>query len=177
LLWCWRAKKLIGFRSDNNVAKAYEGLSVFAGVGSVPGGQTTCCANSSESNILYGDALCHLMEEGGWDPLDMAAMENRRLPCLRPDERAPEPGPGVALSGLDDCRELCDGDGTGAGRDILFFIDNIFRFTQAGSEASPAHGRMPRPWLPAHAGHRMGACTPRLKRGSITRCRPYVPMT
>jgi F-type H+-transporting ATPase subunit beta len=50
----------------------------------------------------------------------------------------------VALSGLTVAEYFRDGDGTGKGsRDILFFIDNIFRFTQAGSEVSALLGRMP----------------------------------
>lgn len=50
----------------------------------------------------------------------------------------------VALSGLTVAEYFRDGDGTeGGGKDILFFIDNIFRFTQAGSEVSALLGRMP----------------------------------
>ena len=49
----------------------------------------------------------------------------------------------VALSGLTLAENFRDGDGEGKGKDILFFIDNIFRFTQAGSEVSALLGRMP----------------------------------
>ena len=49
----------------------------------------------------------------------------------------------VVLSGLTMAEYFRDGDGTGKGRDILFFVDNIFRFTQAGAEVSALLGRMP----------------------------------
>jgi F-type H+-transporting ATPase subunit beta len=86
----------------------------------------------------------------------------------------------VALSGLTIAEHFRDGDGTGQGRDILFFIDNIFRFTQAGSEVSALLGRMPSAvgYQPTLATE-MGAMQERItstKRGSITSVQAvYVP--
>ena len=86
----------------------------------------------------------------------------------------------VALSGLTLAENFRDGDGEGQGRDILFFIDNIFRFTQAGSEVSALLGRMPSAvgYQPTLASE-MGAMQERItstKRGSITSVQAvYVP--
>jgi len=86
----------------------------------------------------------------------------------------------VALSGLTIAEHFRDGDGTGKGRDILFFIDNIFRFTQAGSEVSALLGRMPSAvgYQPTLATE-MGAMQERItstKNGSITSVQAvYVP--
>lgn len=86
----------------------------------------------------------------------------------------------VALSGLAIAESLRDGDGKSSGRDILFFIDNVFRFTQAGSEVSALLGRMPsavgyQPTLSSE----MGALQERItstKNGSITSVQAvYVP--
>ena len=78
----------------------------------------------------------------------------------------------VALSGLTVAEYFRDGDEESGGRDILFFIDNIFRFTQAGSEVSALLGRMPSAvgYQPTLATE-MGAMQERItstKRGSIT---------
>jgi len=86
----------------------------------------------------------------------------------------------VALAGLTVAEYFRDGDGQGQGRDILFFIDNIFRFTQAGSEVSALLGRMPSAvgYQPTLATE-MGAMQERItstKRGSITSVQAvYVP--
>jgi F-type H+-transporting ATPase subunit beta len=86
----------------------------------------------------------------------------------------------VALSGLTVAEYFRDGDGEGEGRDILFFIDNIFRFTQAGSEVSALLGRMPSAvgYQPTLATE-MGAMQERItstKKGSITSVQAvYVP--
>jgi len=86
----------------------------------------------------------------------------------------------VALSGLSVAEYFRDGDGEGAGKDILFFIDNIFRFTQAGSEVSALLGRMPSAvgYQPTLATE-MGAMQERITsttRGSITSVQAvYVP--
>ena len=86
----------------------------------------------------------------------------------------------VALSGLTMAEYFRDGDGEGQGKDILFFVDNIFRFTQAGSEVSALLGRMPSAvgYQPTLASE-MGAMQERItstKRGSITSLQAvYVP--
>ena len=85
-----------------------------------------------------------------------------------------------ALSGLTIAEYFRDGDGTGEGKDILFFIDNIFRFTQAGSEVSALLGRMPsavgyQPTLASEMGLMQERITS-TKRGSITSVQAvYVP--
>jgi F-type H+-transporting ATPase subunit beta len=86
----------------------------------------------------------------------------------------------VALSGLTVAEYYRDGDGTGKGRDILFFVDNIFRFTQAGSEVSALLGRMPsavgyQPTLATEMGLMQERITS-TKNGSITSVQAvYVP--
>jgi len=86
----------------------------------------------------------------------------------------------VALSGLTLAEYYRDGDGQGQGRDVLFFVDNIFRFTQAGSEVSALLGRMPSAigYQPTLASE-MGAMQERItstKNGSITSVQAiYVP--
>lgn len=86
----------------------------------------------------------------------------------------------VALSGLTLAEYYRDGDGEGQGRDVLFFVDNIFRFTQAGSEVSALLGRMPSAvgYQPTLASE-MGAMQERItstKNGSITSVQAiYVP--
>ena len=168
----------------NNIAKAYAGLSVFAGVGERTREGNDLLREFIESNIiLYGDAFKHSMEEGGWDlsKVDMAAMEKSQATLVFGQMNEP-PGARarVALSGLTIAESFRDGDGTGAGRDILFFIDNIFRFTQAGSEVSALLGRMPSAvgYQPTLATE-MGAMQERItstKRGSITSVQAvYVP--
>ena len=86
----------------------------------------------------------------------------------------------VALSGLTIAEYFRDGDGTGQGKDILFFVDNIFRFTQAGSEVSALLGRMPsavgyQPTLATEMGLMQESITS-TKNGSITSVQAvYVP--
>ena len=168
----------------NNVAKAYEGLSVFAGVGERTREGNDLLREFIEANIIrYGEAFKHSMEEGGWDltKVDMAEMEKSQATLVFGQMNEP-PGARarVALSGLTIAESFRDGDGTGAGRDILFFIDNIFRFTQAGSEVSALLGRMPSAvgYQPTLATE-MGAMQERItstKRGSITSVQAvYVP--
>jgi F-type H+-transporting ATPase subunit beta len=137
-----------------------------------------------ESDIIrYGAEFKHSMEEGGWDltKVDMAELEKSQATLVFGQMNEP-PGARarVALSGLTVAENFRDGDGTGAGRDILFFIDNIFRFTQAGSEVSALLGRMPSAvgYQPTLATE-MGAMQERItstKRGSITSVQAvYVP--
>ncbi len=86
----------------------------------------------------------------------------------------------VALSGLTVAETFRDGDEESGGRDILFFVDNIFRFTQAGSEVSALLGRMPsavgyQPTLATEMGFMQERITS-TKRGSITSIQAiYVP--
>jgi F-type H+/Na+-transporting ATPase subunit beta len=168
----------------NNIAKAYEGLSVFAGVGERTREGNDLLREMIESGVIkYGEAFKHSMEEGGWDLSKVDESELKKSQATLVFGQMNEP-PGararVALSGLTVAEHFRDGDGEGAGRDILFFIDNIFRFTQAGSEVSALLGRMPSAvgYQPTLATE-MGAMQERItstKRGSITSVQAvYVP--
>jgi F-type H+-transporting ATPase subunit beta len=168
----------------NNIAKAYSGLSVFAGVGERTREGNDLLREMIESGVIkYGEAFKHGMEEGKWD-LDVVDMDElaKSQATLVFGQMNEPPGARarVALSGLTVAENFRDGDGTGQGRDILFFIDNIFRFTQAGSEVSALLGRMPSAvgYQPTLATE-MGAMQERItstKRGSITSVQAvYVP--
>jgi F-type H+/Na+-transporting ATPase subunit beta len=168
----------------NNIAKAYAGLSVFAGVGERTREGNDLMREMIEAGIIkYGDAFKHSMEEGGWDLSKVDTEELKKSQATFVFGQMNEP-PGararVALSGLTVAEHFRDGDGTGQGRDILFFIDNIFRFTQAGSEVSALLGRMPsavgyQPTLATEMGTMQERITS-TKRGSITSVQAvYVP--
>ena len=127
----------------NNIAKAYSGLSVFAGVGERTREGNDLLREMIESGVIkYGDEFVESMEEGGWDLSKIDHDELAKSQATLVFGQMNEP-PGararVALSGLTVAEYFRDGDGEGAGNDILFFIDNIFRFTQAGSEVSYKH--------------------------------------
>jgi F-type H+-transporting ATPase subunit beta len=168
----------------NNIAKAYAGLSVFAGVGERTREGNDLLREFLESDIInYGKDFLHSMEEGGWDlnSVDVDNMKDSQATLVFGQMNEP-PGARarVALSGLTIAEYFRDGDGEGQGKDILFFIDNIFRFTQAGSEVSALLGRMPAAvgYQPTLATE-MGAMQERItstKRGSITSVQAvYVP--
>jgi F-type H+-transporting ATPase subunit beta len=168
----------------NNIAKAYSGLSVFAGVGERTREGNDLLREMLESGIIkYGDAFMHSMEEGGWDlsKVDPEALKDSKATFVFGQMNEP-PGARarVALSGLTIAEYFRDGDADGKGRDILFFIDNIFRFTQAGSEVSALLGRMPsavgyQPTLATEMGTMQERITS-TKRGSITSVQAvYVP--
>ena len=98
-----------------------------------------------ESNVIrYGDKFKESMEKGGWDLslVDPEELKESTLALVFGQMNEP-PGARarVALSGLSLAEYFRDGDETTGGRDILFFMDNIFRFTQAGSEVSAFLGR------------------------------------
>lgn len=137
-----------------------------------------------ESGIIkYGDDFMHSMENGGWDlsKVDMEAMKDSKAAFVFGQMNEP-PGARarVALSGLTLAEYYRDGGESGQGRDVLFFVDNIFRFTQAGSEVSALLGRMPSAvgYQPTLASE-MGAMQERItstKNGSITSVQAvYVP--
>lgn len=168
----------------NNIAKAYAGLSVFAGVGERTREGNDLLREMIEAGIVrYGEKFKHSMEEGGWDlsTIDKEELKNSQATFIFGQMNEP-PGARarVALSGLTIAEYFRDGDGEGKGKDILFFIDNIFRFTQAGSEVSALLGRMPSAvgYQPTLASE-MGAMQERItstKRGSITSVQAvYVP--
>jgi F-type H+-transporting ATPase subunit beta len=168
----------------NNIAKGHGGLSVFAGVGERTREGNDLLREMLESGIIkYGDAFMEEMEKGGWDlsKVDLKALEESKATFVFGQMNEP-PGARarVALSGLTLAEYFRDGEGEGQGRDILFFIDNIFRFTQAGSEVSALLGRMPSAvgYQPTLATE-MGAMQERItstKNGSITSVQAvYVP--
>ncbi len=168
----------------NNIAKAYAGVSVFAGVGERTREGNDLMREMIEAGIMkYGDEFKHSMEHGGWDlsKVDMKELSESKATFVFGQMNEP-PGARarVALSGLTIAEYYRDGDGKGQGRDILFFVDNIFRFTQAGSEVSALLGRMPsavgyQPTLATEMGLMQERITS-TKNGSITSVQAvYVP--
>jgi len=168
----------------NNIAKAYSGLSVFAGVGERTREGNDLLREMIEAGIMkYGDSFRHSMEEGGWDLSKVNLEELKESKATFVFGQMNEP-PGararVALSGLTIAEYFRDGDGKGQGKDILFFVDNIFRFTQAGSEVSALLGRMPsavgyQPTLATEMGLMQERITS-TRNGSITSVQAvYVP--
>ncbi len=168
----------------NNIAKGHGGLSVFAGVGERTREGNDLLREMLESGIIrYGDAFMESMENGGWDlsKVDLEVMKESKATFVFGQMNEP-PGARarVALSGLTMAEYFRDGDGEEEGKDILFFVDNIFRFTQAGSEVSALLGRMPsavgyQPTLATEMGQMQERITS-TKSGSITSVQAvYVP--
>jgi F-type H+-transporting ATPase subunit beta len=168
----------------NNIAKGYAGLSVFAGVGERTREGNDLLREMIESGVIkYGEEFKHSMEKGDWDlsKVDLKELEKSQATLVFGQMNEP-PGARarVALSGLTVAEYFRDGDEKSGGRDILFFIDNIFRFTQAGSEVSALLGRMPsavgyQPTLATEMGLMQERITS-TKRGSITSVQAvYVP--
>lgn len=166
----------------NNIAKGHGGLSVFAGVGERTREGNDLLREMLESGIIkYGEDFMHSMEKGGWDlsKVNLEEMKDSKAAFVFGQMNEP-PGARarVALSGLTLAEYYRDGEGQG--RDVLFFVDNIFRFTQAGSEVSALLGRMPSAvgYQPTLASE-MGAMQERItstKNGSITSVQAiYVP--
>lgn len=168
----------------NNIAKAYAGLSVFAGVGERTREGNDLLREMIEAGIVnYGEDFKHSMEEGGWDLSKVKTtdlLESKATFVFGQMNEPPGARARVALSGLTIAEYFRDGDGTGKGKDILFFVDNIFRFTQAGSEVSALLGRMPsavgyQPTLATEMGLMQERITS-TKNGSITSVQAvYVP--
>ncbi len=168
----------------NNIAKAYSGLSVFAGVGERTREGNDLLREMLEANVIsYGKDFMEDMEKGGWnlDLVDREALKESKLALVFGQMNEP-PGARarVALSGLSVAEYFRDGEGEGSGRDILFFMDNVFRFTQAGSEVSALLGRMPsavgyQPTLATEMGIMQERITS-TRNGSITSVQAvYVP--
>ncbi|HRB70053.1 MAG TPA: F0F1 ATP synthase subunit beta, partial [Chitinophagales bacterium] len=168
----------------NNIAKGHGGLSVFAGVGERTREGNDLLREFLESDVIkYGEAFKHSMENGDWDlaSIDKTALLDSKATLVFGQMNEP-PGARarVALSGLTIAEQFRDGDGDGKGKDILFFVDNIFRFTQAGSEVSALLGRMPsavgyQPTLSTEMGLMQERITS-TKTGSITSVQAvYVP--
>ena len=169
----------------NNIAKKQHGFSVFAGVGERTREGNDLLREMIESGVIrYGEEFKKSMEEGNWDlsKVDYSEVEKSQVSLIFGQMNEP-PGArqSVALSGLTVAEAFRDqGAETGGSRDILFFIDNIFRFTQAGSEVSAVLVRMPSAvgYQPTLATE-MGAMQERItstRNVSITSVQPvYVP--
>ena len=168
----------------NNIAKGHNGFSVFAGVGERTREGNDLLREMIGSGVIrYGEEFKKSMEEGNWDlsKVDPKELEKSQATLVFGQMNEP-PGArsSVALSGLTVAESFRDmGSGTGS-KDMLFFIDNIFRFTQAGSEVSALLGRMPGAvgYQPTLATE-MGAMRERItstNTGSITSVQAvYVP--
>jgi F-type H+-transporting ATPase subunit beta len=177
-------KTVIIMELINNIAKKYSGMSVFGGVGERTREGNDLLREMVESGVIkYGNEFIEDMKKGGWDLSKVDREELAKSQATLVFGQMNEP-PGararVALSGLTVAEYFRDGDDKSGGRDILFFIDNIFRFTQAGSEVSALLGRMPsavgyQPTLATEMGIMQERITS-TKRGSITSVQAiYVP--
>ncbi|PQJ34289.1 F0F1 ATP synthase subunit beta [Salinibacter sp. 10B] len=164
----------------NNIAKAHEGLSVFSGVGERTREGNDLLREMLEAGVMtYGDEFMESMEEGGWDldKVDFEAMKDSNISLVFGQMNEP-PGARarVGLTGLTIAEYFRDL----GGRDVLFFLDNIFRFVQAGSEMSALMGRMPsavgyQPTLASEMGDLQERITS-TQKGSITSFQAvYVP--
>lgn len=166
----------------NNIAKGHNGYSVFTGVGERTREGNDLLREMIESGVIkYGKKFEEGMEKGEWnlDDVDHKLLSQSQSTLVFGQMNEP-PGARlrVALTGLTMAEQFRDQDG--GGKEILLFIDNIFRFTQAGSEVSALLGRMPsavgyQPTLSSE----MGALQERItstKNGSITSVQAiYVP--
>ena len=166
----------------NNIAKGHDGFSVFTGVGERTREGNDLLREMIESGVMrYGDKFKEGMEEGKWNlgDVDLAHLKDSQAALVFGQMNEP-PGARlrVALTGLTVAEQFRD-QGAG-GKDVLLFIDNIFRFTQAGSEVSALLGRMPsavgyQPTLASEMGMLQERITS-TKNGSITSVQAiYVP--
>jgi F-type H+-transporting ATPase subunit beta len=164
----------------NNIAKAHEGLSVFSGVGERTREGNDLLREMLEAGVMtYGEEFEASMEAGGWDldKVDFEAMKESNISLVFGQMNEP-PGARarVGLTGLTIAEYFRDL----GGRDVLFFLDNIFRFVQAGSEMSALMGRMPsavgyQPTLASEMGDLQERITS-TQKGSITSFQAvYVP--
>jgi F-type H+/Na+-transporting ATPase subunit beta len=164
----------------NNVAKAHSGYSVFAGVGERTREGNDLLREFVESGVIaYGEKFMHDFEESG--EFDLTKVDKSKLGeskvALIFGQMTEPPGARlrVALTGLTVAEYFRD-----QGNDVLFFVDNIFRFTQAGSEVSALLGRMPsavgyQPNLATEMGEMQERITS-TKTGAITSIQAvYVP--
>src|SRR6267143_4081733 len=173
-------KTVIVMELINNIAKARSGFSVFAGVGERTREGNDLLREMVESQVIqFGDAFNkHFHDTGEFDmsKVDMNAVGQSKVALIYGQMTEP-PGARlrVALSGLTVAEYFRD-----KGLDVLLFIDNIFRFTQAGSEVSALLGRMPsavgyQPNLASEMGEMQERITS-TKTGSITSIQAvYVP--
>lgn len=168
----------------NNIARKHNGFSVFAGVGERTREGNDLLREMIESGVIrYGEEFEKSMAEGHWDlsKVDKKELEKSQVAMVFGQMNEP-PGArsSVALSGLTLAESFRDSTSAEGPKDILFFIDNIFRFTQAGSEVSALLGRMPsavgyQPTLATEMGQMQERITSTVN-GSITSVQAvYVP--
>ncbi|MCT4697276.1 MAG: F0F1 ATP synthase subunit beta [Candidatus Cardinium sp.] len=166
----------------DNIAKSYNGLSVFAGVGERTREGNDLLREMIQAGVInYGEAFVQAMEQGYWDlsKVDQQALQTSQAALVFGQmNESPGARARVALTGLSIAEYFRDhGE---SGKDVLFFVDNIFRFTQAGAEISALLGRIPSAvgYQPTLATE-MGAMQERItsvKHGSITSVQAvYVP--
>ena len=166
----------------HNIAHGHNGFSVFTGVGERTREGNDLLREMIESGVInYGEKFKEGLEKGEWNlkDVDMDAVASSQATLVFGQMNEP-PGARlrVALSGLTVAEQFRDQDG--GGKDILLFMDNIFRFTQAGSEVSALLGRMPsavgyQPTLATEMGELQERITS-TKKGSITSIQAvYVP--
>src|SRR5213079_2716859 len=173
-------KTVIVMELINNIAKARSGFSVFSGVGERTREGNDLLREMVESEVIqFGETFNkNLKETGSFDmtKVDMKAIEQSKVALIYGQMTEP-PGARlrVALSGLTVAEYFRD-----QGLDVLLFIDNVFRFTQAGSEVSALLGRMPsavgyQPNLASEMGEMQERITS-TKTGAITSVQAiYVP--
>ncbi|HRU63821.1 MAG TPA: F0F1 ATP synthase subunit beta, partial [Paludibacteraceae bacterium] len=176
-------KTVIIMELINNIAKGHKGFSVFAGVGERTREGNDLLREMIEAGVIrYGEEFNKAMEEGKWDlsKVDYEQLKKSQATLVFGQMNEP-PGArfSVALSGLTVAESFRDSEES-ENRDILLFIDNIFRFTQAGSEVSALLGRLPsavgyQPTLATEMGLLQERITS-TKHGSITSVQAiYVP--
>ncbi len=169
----------------NNIAKGYGGRSVFAGVGERSREGNDLLREMLVSGIIkYGEDFMNSMNNGYWDlsKVDKKILEESKATFVFGQmNESPGARARVALSGLTLAEYYRDQySEKGIGQDVLFFIDNIFRFTQAGSEVSALLGRIPssvgyQPTLSSEMGSMQERITS-TNTGSITSVQAvYVP--
>jgi len=175
-------KTVIIMELINNIAKGHKGYSVFAGVGERTREGNDLLREMIESGVIrYGEEFNKSMANGHWDlsVVDYDELEKSQTTLVFGQMNEP-PGAraSVAHTGLAVAEAFRDSGGEGS--DILLFIDNIFRFVQAGSEVSALLGRMPsavgyQPTLASEMGNLQERITS-TKYGSITSVQAvYVP--
>ncbi len=169
-------KTVIVMELVNNIAKQHGGISVFAGVGERTREGNDLLREMIESTVVkYGDDFD--IESFDLSKVDKSALKNSKIAmCFGQMNEPPGCRARIALTGVTLAEYFRDEEG----KDVLFFVDNIFRFTQAGSEVSALLGRMPSAvgYQPTLATE-MGALQERItstKKGSITSFQAvYVP--
>ena len=164
----------------NNIAKKHNGFSVFAGVGERTREGNDLLREMIESGVIrYGEAFKESMEKGDWDlsKVDYNELEKSQVSLIFGQMNEP---PGARMRVAETGLTMAEYFREETHKDVLLFIDNIFRFVQAGSEVSALMGRMPSAvgYQPTLANE-LGALQERItstKDGSITSVQAvYVP--